>query len=375
MNKIIILFLLLLIILVLILLITKNNEHFNSINKNDDDKLNIIVYAPPYKETCGGCIVLYYLANLIKKEFPKYNVYVFDTNNRRIKNNIFNNYLEYNKVPKNNITIYPEITNGNPLNSPKCVRYILCELGKHCPKDIYKSWNKEDLIFHHSSFNSNLNDKINPFSIIYINPIFKELGYKRNNTCFTIRKAHKFYKKLDLIHPKDSIEIKNENHNELLEIFKKCKYFYCYDPYTGLSNIALLCGCIPIIPKLDGVSETEYIKSKAYCQYENISKLPGYSYGIENVEYAKKTLKKGQKLILSQLDRNNLMVKKIIKNIMNPNYKENNEKYYFNKIETIETFDNRNQIIYIKTPKTGGTSLVNSVKEYSQKIKTLSSFI
>ena len=77
MNKIIILFLLLLIILVLILLITKNNEHFNSINKNEDDKLNIIVYAPPYKETCGGCIVLYYLANLIKKEFPKYNVYVF----------------------------------------------------------------------------------------------------------------------------------------------------------------------------------------------------------------------------------------------------------------------------------------------------------
>jgi hypothetical protein len=311
-------------IIILLLFINKTEEHF-------DSKKTIIVYAPKFNESSGGCIVLYYLAYLIKKNSTYYNVYIYDYSRTNLKNNIYNNFINQD-IPTNNITIYPEITSGNPLNSPKCVRYILCELGKHCSKDIYKSWGKEDLIFHHSSFNSKINNKINPFSVTYINPIFKDLGYKRTDNCFTIRKAHKFYKKIDLIHPKNSIEITNESHKQLLEIFNKCKYFYCYDPYTGLSNIALLCGCIPIIPKLDGVSEKEYIKSCSTYQYEDILKIPGTAYGIENLEYAKQTVKEGQQLILSQLDRNAVLVKQFVKNIMNPNYRENNEKYYFNKI-------------------------------------------
>lgn len=320
------LFLSLLLILILIYYIKFIDlEGFN----NDAKNQTIIVYAPSFNQQSGGCIVLYYLAFLIKTNFKNLDVYIYDKDNKNLNNEIYKNYVNHKNIPKNNITIYPEIIKGNPINSKKCVRYILCELGKHCSKDIYKTWNKEDLIFHHSSFNSKLNNKINPFSIIYINPIFKDLGYERNNNCFTIRKAFKFYKKINFIHPKDSIEIKKENHAQLLEIFNKCKYFYCYDPYTGLSNIALLCGCIPIIPKMDGVSEKEYIKSFATYQYENISKIPGTAYGIENLEYAEKTVNEGQKLILAQIDRNEGLIKQFVKNIMDPNYKENNEKYYY----------------------------------------------
>jgi len=300
-------------------------EKFNNNTKNQ----NIIVHCPPFDEKSGGCIVLYYLAYLIKHHFPTLNVYIYDRENKKRNNRIYSNYIENSKIPKHNITIYPEVIKGNPLKSPKCIRYILCELGKHCSKDIYTTWNKEDLIFHHSSFNTKNNDKINPFSIIYINPIFKDLGLKRTKTSFTIRKAHKFYTKIEILHPKESIEIKSQNHDELLKIFNKCTYFYCYDPYSGLSNIALLCGCIPIIPKLDGVSEKDYLKSRSYSQYENIIKLPGYAYGIENIEYAKKTLQEGQSLILKQNNRNRSTIKQFVNNILNPNYKENNEKYYY----------------------------------------------
>ena len=290
----------------------------------------IIIYAPSFIKNCIAILILYYLGYLIDKNFENINVYIYDFTNKLIKNNILNKYINKKRIPNENIVIYPEIISGNPLKSKKCVRYILCELGKHSKSDIYKSWGRQDLVFHHSSFNGKKNNKVNLFSIIYRNPIFKDLGEKRENNCFTIRKANKFYKKIEYIHPKNSIEIINQSHEELLKIFNKCKYFYCYDPYTGLSNIALLCGCIPIIPKLANISEEEYLKSKSSFQYENIKKIPGYSYGIENLEYAEKTIKEGKELILNQDKRNCENLLNFIKNILNPNYKENVLKYFIN---------------------------------------------
>lgn len=302
----------------------------NTIDKKNISKNTIIVYAPSFRINSGGIVILYYLANLINKYFEnKINVYVYDYQNRRIKNSIYNNYILKNNIKNNYITIYPEITPGNPLKTQKCVRYILCELGKNVNRNVYKTWNKKDLVFHHSSFNGKNNNNINHFSIIYRNPIFKDLKKQRNKCCFTIRKANKFYNKIKMIHPKNSIHITNQNHKQLFIIFNQCKYFYCYDPYTGLSNIALLCGCIPIIQKINNVNEEEYIRSRSSTQYENIKKLPGYAYGIENLEYAKKTLDEGKKLILKQDERNYENIQNFIKNIYDEKYMNNVEKYYY----------------------------------------------
>lgn len=289
---------------------------------------DIIIYTPPFKKTCGGILVLFYLGFLLDKYFKNINTYMYC--NKVIKNDIYNNYiLEGSKIDPDFIAIYPEIVKNNPLNSKHCVRWILCELGKHCPVDIYKSWNNNDLVFHFSSFNGNNNNNKNLFSIIYRNPIFKNLKLKRDRTCFTIRKGKKFYKNINFIHPKDSILITNQSHDELLKIFNVCKYFYCYDPYTGLSNISLLCGCVPILQKIPNVSELEYLKSRSYSQYEeNITKLPGYAYGIENLDYAQKTINEGQQLIIKQDNRNLENLNKFVKDIYDKNCKENVEKYY-----------------------------------------------
>ena len=45
------------------------------------------------------------MAYLIKLHFPNLNVYIYDMKNNKINNRIYSNYIEYNKIPKNNITI------------------------------------------------------------------------------------------------------------------------------------------------------------------------------------------------------------------------------------------------------------------------------
>ena len=293
------------------------------------EEKTIIIYAPDFRKTCGGIVVLYYLGYLLDKYFENINTYIFDYNKRMRKNDIYCKYIKnIANVNKDFIAIYPEITRGNPLNSKHCVRWILCELGRNISADIYKSWNNNDLVFHFSSFNGNNNNNKNLFSIIYRNPIFKDLKLKRENTCYTIRKAKKFYKNINFIHQKNSILITNQSHNKLLQIFNTCKYFYCYDPYTGLSDIALLCGCIPILQKIPNVNELKFLKSRVYTQYENISKIPGYAYGIENLDYALKTINEGQQLIIKQDNRNLENLNKFVKDIYDKNCKENVKKYY-----------------------------------------------
>lgn len=45
-------------------------------------------------------------------------------------------------------------------------------------------------------------------------------------------------------------------------MFNKCKYFYSYDANTAYIMYAAVCGCIPIIHEIDGVSEEEFLKIK-----------------------------------------------------------------------------------------------------------------
>ena len=302
-------------------------------------KKNIIIYSPPFKQSIGGIVVLHYIGYLLHKHFGHVcNTYIYNYQRKlsikiNIKNNIYNNYINIKQINKlkNFITIYPEIIEGNPLKSKKSVRLILCKLGKKCRNDIYKSWDKNDLVFHHSSFSKDT--FINKMSIVYTNPIFKNLNLTRDNTCYAIRKGPKFYDKINFIHNKDSIEINNTiNHRQLLELFNKCKYFYCYDPYSGLSVIAALCGCIPIIQKLDGLTEQEYLMSKSIFHYEkNLQKIPGHAYGIENLEHAKNTLNQLYEIIENYKNINYKNIKIFYNNIFDENYKENVEKYYLNK--------------------------------------------
>jgi hypothetical protein len=120
-------------------------------------------------------------------------------------------------------------------------------------------------IFHQKYYNkidiNNYNIYPNCFPIIFNSDNFLKIAkspkiykYKRNNTCFALRKTQdshplKMMNSIQdyFIHPTDSINIDNLSTDEFIEIFLRCHTFYCYDLVTFLPVIARLCGCKVII--------------------------------------------------------------------------------------------------------------------------------
>jgi hypothetical protein len=74
---------------------------------------------------------------------------------------------------------------------------------------------------------------------------------ERKGSCYTIRKGiiHPHIRDTIDYHPTDAFNIPHElsNPEDLVDIFNKYEYFYSYDGFTNMLQIAVLCGCIPII--------------------------------------------------------------------------------------------------------------------------------
>jgi hypothetical protein len=103
------------------------------------------------------------------------------------------------------------------------------------------------------------------------------------------------------MHPHDSINIENLSMEEIANVFNQCKYFYSYDPNTAYIIYAAVCGCIPIIHEIEGVTEKEYFESRMY-HFNNEIYNRGIVYG-NNISYK-------------------------INTIVNNKLNENNEEYY-----------------------------------------------
>ena len=258
-------------------------------------KIKIIMYTLPLNIKCGGLLVMHYFLFLINKFYSdKFIGKLFMHNNIKYKNKFCNNFAKIDEVENNTIVIYPEIISGNPLNAKNVVRWILLELGIEMPLDHYKKWNTSDLIYHWEKIDKQL-------TCPFFNNIFKNNNLQnRTKTCFLVKKGHLIHKNLYQIHPSNSICIDNLSLEEINLIFNECKYFYSYDPNTAYIIYAAVCGCIPIICEIEGVSEENYFKEKIYT-LENKIYNKGIVYGIN--------------------------IDKII-NILENRLNENNEEYY-----------------------------------------------
>ena len=79
------------------------------------------IYSFKYSTEWGGVMVLYKLANdLIRLGHV---VNMFDYDKKNIDNPFCNTYLETN-AEENEIVIYPEIVEGNPLHAKRVVRLV-----------------------------------------------------------------------------------------------------------------------------------------------------------------------------------------------------------------------------------------------------------
>lgn len=258
---------------------------------------NIIIYPHMnFNFKDGGITVQYYLASLLDKLGLKVRIYTSRFTN---KNNIFNNFYNNDFNINNAIVIYCEGINGNPLNAPYVIRWMLSELGKNVPYDYVNSWNKNELVYYFNSEPKIINNYDNFYkflTVIFINPDIKNYNLdERFNYCHTFRKSF-YHNNVNIIHPTNSFEI-NRSHSQedYIKLFNNYKYFVSYDPLTFLSIIAPLCGCISIVYPIENVNKEEWLKTSALYQYfkeKGNFEIYGIAYGnsSEELEFAEKTI-------------------------------------------------------------------------------------
>jgi hypothetical protein len=263
---------------------------------------NILIYTHmPFSFTNGGTVAEYLLAKLL--ETYNQTVRIYSPTGYKIANSIFSKY--YNNdfpIDDDTIVIYCEGTIGNPLNAKKVVRWMLSELGQNVPHHYVDTWGKNELVYY---YNSELKFDKEPekvgsiyklLSCIYINPYAKQYNFnKRNGVCFTVRKANEIHKNgFRFVHPKNAFEI-TRSHTQMkcIEFFNNYEWFITYDSLTFLTVIAALCGCIPVVYKVNGLNKQQWIQTTAaaeYVKYKGIDNLYGIAYGREDMQYAASTL-------------------------------------------------------------------------------------
>jgi hypothetical protein len=249
--------------------------------------------------TCGGIMVQFELCRVLCELGVNARIKA----SKNIKNSVCNSY--YNNdfpIDNNCVVIYGETIEGNPLNANNIVRWILGPVGVSSSINISNTWQKDDLVYY---FNSEEKFNINPERIgniykllncHYINPYTKQTNLEeRVGVCYTIRKAREMHRNnLRLVHPKGSFEITREHTQmQCIEFFNAHKWFMCYDPLTFYIIISALCGCIPIVYKVAGLTKQQWIQTTTaaeYCKSKGLDNLYGIAYGQEDMEYAKNTI-------------------------------------------------------------------------------------
>ena len=270
----------------------------NIASRNTKNMDNILIYPHlPYHEDDGGLNVMYNFAKMLD-EMGK-NARIFPTYGH-IQNSVYNKYFINDFEIKNSLVIYCEGTQGNPLNAPHVVRWMLSPLGTNVTLERGLSFGKGELVYY---FNSELKFQKKPE---WIGKIYKNLGLlcinsavqnhngpRNEEWCFTHRKSYMHKTPITYIHPENAAEILRNNSQEAyVHIFNHYTYFVSYDPLTFLTIIAGLCGCISIVYPMEGISKKEWVKMTAvheYLEYKNLDYFYGVAYGIEDIEWAKAT--------------------------------------------------------------------------------------
>ena len=267
----------------------------------------IIIYTPNYDENSGGVVVLHYLCHLANSiGFETYlvkstEIILFDFKKPllsiyRIFRELIRHFtpLKTNKnfntpvlrnTPKNldeYMVVYYEQIIGNPLNAKNVIRYMLHFPGYHTGYAFF-GFNEYHILW------EDITNKMDfphcqrqefPMKVTYMldnlyNRVDSLKYDERNVDCYMVRKGiGKPY-----IHNKSAIQLDGLNHSQIAVIFKKSRYFYCYDEYTMYSRFAAMCGCIPIV-----VPDNQFKKKLDW----NISKFMTYgiAYGLNEIHKA-----------------------------------------------------------------------------------------
>jgi hypothetical protein len=172
------------------------------------------------------------------------------------------------------IIVYPEVIGGNPLGGDRVVRWFLNKPGFFFPKVRYGP--DDAFFFFIAAFND---PAINPnpanlLRVMYLHPAYRRINAgPREGACYIVRKGAG--RSLNR-HPPGAVAIDAMDHEEKAATFNRCTTLYSYDPYTFYTFYAAICGCVPIVVPIKGVSKSEWA-GEAELEL-------GHAYGDEKAE-------------------------------------------------------------------------------------------
>jgi hypothetical protein len=187
--------------------------------------------------------------------------------------------------PEKTVSIYTQITWGNPMNTVHNVRWILHDYDE----DIWETFNLEDKIFNFGTFT--IPKGIEQSSLTVFDYNF-ECFYNTNNPN---RKgfAHIIHKNtpewgMDFLEQFGSVEIPHYNGQKgldyLLDEFNKYEYLLTFDDKSYYTSAAGLCGTKSIIlnPNKE-ITPVEY-------RLKNPIQMCGVAYGFDDINWANNTI-------------------------------------------------------------------------------------
>jgi len=269
---------------------------------DENGKLNFIVstqYAIAYPEK-GASIVLNKLAYEIAVR--GHNVYVFDEpyyphENIKVipteldeQDNYHNSkfvWEPFNFPIHKTISIYTQVSIGNPYNTIHNVRWVLHDYSQ----EHWDSFGDEDIVYNFGDFKVPENTKQSPLTVFdYKLDKFKNLNnQKRKGFCYLTQKG-----KQTPEHAKDYLEkftlddisdwyLKGGD-EYLLETLNNYEYLITFEDKTYLTTIAGLCGTKSIV-----VNSEKYLTPIDF-RLKNPYQLFGVAYGFDDISWANKTI-------------------------------------------------------------------------------------
>jgi hypothetical protein len=249
-------------------------------------KLNkpVIVNCPPFDDQSGGCIVLHYLTHRLRglgveayafpllEEAPpdatplvscmRRELTIREYTRVRPERPALDTPLSPLSALRRGIVVYPEIVSGNPLGCAHVARWILyAPRGFAVGEDFAKPIPGEEVFFFQLPFIEHI-DWIARENWLRLQwhreDIFNDPGpVERAEVCRMIRKGA-----ATADSPPPGAEgatlLDGKSNEEIAEVFKRARLFYCHDPYTMYCDYAALCGCLPIVVPPPGLSRTDW---------------------------------------------------------------------------------------------------------------------
>lgn len=272
----------------------------------------LIVNCPPFDDQSGGCVVLHYLTHRLRGMGVEAYTFplikgggVSDTTSpwhglRQVlrKRRYIWGLQSYKTHPaldtplaplwalRRGIAVYPEIVSGNPLGCPHVVRWILYTPRGHAQGEVFaKPSPGEEVFFFQSPFIEHI-DWIPRENWLRLqwhrDDIFNDPGpVERTEVCRMIRKGTATANSPPP-GAEGAIMLDGKSNEEIAEVFKRARLFYCHDPYTMYCDYAALCGCLPIVVPPPGLSREDW---------RPIADRFGIAYGDspEQLEWAART--------------------------------------------------------------------------------------